>query len=334
MRIILLLLCIWLLPNGLYADVLKYVATGTVSSVENFGTDADGLVSEGENVTMRFTLDTGAVLGAYENHLPDWEVAHYEASYPIAMEFGGGFSFVAVPPSDGPWFVGEQARSLAYIDNNQTFAEHYTGHNSEGTVFNFSEPLVVDWIDLLTHFQEYSPPFELTSTDLSALPPIDAFDETGFSFFFNDWSTGGYTAFVGYFDSLSLVPSFSCQGFLPPMHEYPVKVKKNRVLPHKMLLFSQEGDLITDADLAAPPVMEVTYQSTIEEDPVDVSDEALPAGNSSEGNQFVFTEEGYWQLNLSTRNYSASGIYTVRAKSGDEWEYQVIPTCETRFVVN
>ena len=63
---------------------------------------------------------------------------------------------------------------------------------------------------------------------------------------------------------------------------------------------------MTDYGLTAPPVVQVWYEfGTPTAD--DVSDEALPAGQGDEGNQFVFTEGGKWQFNLKTSNYTAPG---------------------------
>jgi hypothetical protein len=64
---------------------------------------------------------------------------------------------------------------------------------------------------------------------------------------------------------------------------------------------------------------------------VDISDDALSSGQSSEGNQFVFTDDGIWQFNLKSKNYTASGEYMVTAVSGDETEYTIDPACVTSF---
>jgi hypothetical protein len=73
--------------------------------------------------------------------------------------------------------------------------------------------------------------------------------------------------------------------------------------------------------------------------PVDVTEDALPAGQSTEGNAFVF-QGGQWAFNLLTTNYSAPDSYTVRVFSGDQDEYRLgggilgsLPTCEATFVV-
>jgi hypothetical protein len=124
-----------------------------------------------------------------------------------------------------------------------------------------------------------------------------------------------------------------CLGFEAPMDNYPIKVKKNRALPLKAQLFdAASGYALTDLDLTPPPVVQVWYEhgsSDIE----DVSGDALPAGKGDDGNEFVFTDEGKWQFNLKTSNYSASGTYTIFMESGDNTTYVFGPTCETQFVI-
>jgi hypothetical protein len=127
-------------------------------------------------------------------------------------------------------------------------------------------------------------------------------------------------------------PVISCAGFAPPMKNYPVAVKKNRVLPLKAELLDAEGVLVLGGDLTAPPIFQVWYEyGTTEED--DASFYALPAGKGAEGNQFVFTDDDKWQFNLKTSNYSGPGTYTVIMESGDPSEYVVIPSCVTEFIV-
>lgn len=126
---------------------------------------------------------------------------------------------------------------------------------------------------------------------------------------------------------------YFCVGFEPPMDEYPVTVKgKNTVLPLKAELFNDNGLPIRDTEIASAPVIQVLYNSGTGGEPTDVTDQALPAGQGTEGNQFVFTDEGKWQYNLKTKNYVAPGTYTIFVVSGDKSEYFVDPACETSFV--
>lgn len=127
--------------------------------------------------------------------------------------------------------------------------------------------------------------------------------------------------------------TLSCAGFEPPMANYPVMVKKSRALPLKAEVFDADGFALTDVDLATPPVVQVWFDSGDGGDAVDVTDDVLSVGQGDEGNQFVFTEGDRWQFNLSTKNYTSPGAYTVLMQSGDDSEYVIEPTCMTEFVI-
>lgn len=104
------------------------------------------------------------------------------------------------------------------------------------------------------------------------------------------------------------------------------------MLPVKAQIFNATGDLVTDADIFAQPVIQVLFASGIG-DAIDVTDEALPVGLGTEGNQFVFIDESKWQFNLKTGEYTASGTYSIFILSGDDSEYIIDPSCEAQFVI-
>ena len=93
-------------------------------------------------------------------------------------------------------------------------------------------------------------------------------------------------------------------------------VKKNRALPLKAQLFDSDGNPITDLDIVAPPVIQVIFTPATGGTPLDVTDDALPAGQGTEGNQFEFSG-GKWQFNLKTQNYTSQGTYTTYPLSLD-----------------
>ena len=131
----------------------------------------------------------------------------------------------------------------------------------------------------------------------------------------------------------ALAEVMTCSGFEPPMANHPVTVKKNRALPLKAEVFNADGFALTDTDLTAAPVVQVWFDSGEGGDAIDVTDDVLSVGQGDEGNQFVFTEGDRWQFNLSTKNYTSPGTYTVLMETGDSSEYVLEPTCMTEFVI-
>jgi hypothetical protein len=127
------------------------------------------------------------------------------------------------------------------------------------------------------------------------------------------------------------LPKFQCVGFEPPLAFGPVSVNKSRALPLKAELLEEGGIPVTGSDLEGDaPVIQILYQSGTGE-AMDVTSEALPVGQGTSGNKFVYTEDGKWQYNLSTKNYSAKGTYTVTMVPGQS--YFVEPTCTAVFVI-
>jgi len=129
---------------------------------------------------------------------------------------------------------------------------------------------------------------------------------------------------------IAFAPTLACSGFEPPMDNGPVTVRKNKVLPLKAQLVDNGGTFLTDLDLVSSPVIQVLFDSGAGS-AIDVTDDALPAGQGTEGNQFEFGTDK-WQYNLKTKNYTAAGTYTVTMESGNVFEYKV-DSCETQFVI-
>jgi len=140
-----------------------------------------------------------------------------------------------------------------------------------------------------------------------------------------------HTALWDDFQVASLTPTYSCVGFDPPLDNGAVTVKKNRVLPLKAALVDENGAPVTNADVSAPPVIQVFFDSGTAL-AVDVTDQALSAGQGTDGNQFEFSD-GKWRFNLQTKKYTAAGTYTITMVSGDDSEYTIDPTCIAEFVI-
>lgn len=123
-------------------------------------------------------------------------------------------------------------------------------------------------------------------------------------------------------------PIYSCSGFKAPMDKTVMVKKKNRVLPLKMLLFDQSGAEVTNLEFS--PLVEVSFTGGSPTEPPE--QEFLASGKGDEGNQFSYISN-YYQFNLQTKNFSGSGMYTIRAVSGSSDTYTLAPTCEATFVI-
>jgi hypothetical protein len=125
-------------------------------------------------------------------------------------------------------------------------------------------------------------------------------------------------------------PAFSCAGFDPPMDDN-VTVHKNRALPLRAQLTNATGFPVTDTSVIARPIIQVQFSSG-SAPAIDVTDQALPAGQGTEGNQFVFNG-GKWIFNLLTKDYTAAGTYVIKMVSGNAAEYS-LQGCVAQFVIN
>ena len=132
-------------------------------------------------------------------------------------------------------------------------------------------------------------------------------------------------------------PTFLCVagGFKPPFHEPLTLAKKaKKAIPVKMMLADSDGNPITDADITAPPVVNVLFNSTTYGDTGAGDDvDLLPLGQANDDNVFRFDGfSGTWFYGLGTKILSAPGTYTVKAVSGDETEYSIDATCTETFL--
>lgn len=121
-----------------------------------------------------------------------------------------------------------------------------------------------------------------------------------------------------------LAPSLSCEGFFSPFEaSKSISKKAKGTIPVKLALWDDTA-LITDYDLSAPPVINVIFEGTTYGDGT-TDDAALESvGSANDGNEFTYNAaEQVWQYNLSTKQFSSPGTYTVTVRSGDENEYKI-----------
>jgi hypothetical protein len=138
-------------------------------------------------------------------------------------------------------------------------------------------------------------------------------------------------------DPYTNVVYFTCIGFEPPMNTteagQPVMARKNRALPLRAKLKDQYDAYVTATDIGTPPVLQV-WKGLGTASAMDVTDEALSAGQGTDGNEFYFDyTDTKWHYNLKIKNYSSLGLYTVSMDTGNGAEYMIDPTCVAEFVV-
>lgn len=159
--------------------------------------------------------------------------------------------------------------------------------------------------------------------------------------------TGTYTVCAASYDAtgIGLLASANCQvsvvsgrkltceGFAPPMSDFPVSFKRNHAIPLRAELFEEDGYEVTGTDLATPPIVTVWFDALGNEDPPVSLADVPHSGDGDPGNQFYFTDSDLWQFILSTHGYTAAGAYVATIESGDPSEYVIDPACVTEFIV-
>lgn len=118
--------------------------------------------------------------------------------------------------------------------------------------------------------------------------------------------------------------------FEPPMDDSIIVKKGTRVIPLKFSLCDDDGYPLTDQDISAPMV-EVDYSGLAGN--LDFEEEDfLVTGKADIGNIFVYSGSK-WQLNLQTKMFDASGVYTLTVVSTDPDSYEIFPTCSVDFII-
>jgi len=118
----------------------------------------------------------------------------------------------------------------------------------------------------------------------------------------------------------------TCTGFLPPFdNPLSIKAKESRAIPVKMVLQDLFGNIITDADIT-PPVVNVSYEAGGTGPGYDA--DLVPPGLSDDGNSFRYDGQ-QWIINLATKQFTSSGLYTVTVKAGDD--SYVVEGCSQTF---
>jgi len=113
--------------------------------------------------------------------------------------------------------------------------------------------------------------------------------------------------------------------------DQPVTLNKRaRVLPFNMMLIDNDGNSLTNAEIAPPMIQVVVATGSTDSAPPPEALESV--GKGDDGNQFTFNGTK-WGFNLKTTNFTGPGKYTVTVVSGDLSSYIVSPTCEGTFYI-
>lgn len=134
-------------------------------------------------------------------------------------------------------------------------------------------------------------------------------------------------------------PVLACLGFTSPFDALldDPKHARHAKLLQAMLRWSPaldlrasledaEGFAMGDADLMAPPVVQVLFTPPDSEEAVDVTAELTWR------DAFRFTRKGEWRMGLKRHRMRKAGSYRITMESGDESEYAIDPTCEQTVV--
>jgi len=196
-----------------------------------------------------------------------------------------------------------------------TLENVYIGDSVNNRVLEYHTPLTSDTVaDVVLGQLNFTSDVFATTASNMANPEGIAIDTDG-----NIYVADRANYRVLIFDGTPPVTTTMLTGicFDPPFAT-PLALKKNskRTIPLKMTLIDSEGVEITDADLSAPPVVNVLFGGQVYGEVPPDSEELLPNGGANTDNIFRF-ENGKWIYNLGTAQFSAPGIYTVKAVAGD-----------------
>lgn len=136
-------------------------------------------------------------------------------------------------------------------------------------------------------------------------------------------------------------PTYTCGPFDKPLitdnpsttvvERLALGAKEKRTIPVKLQLIRNNLPA-TDYNLVPPPVISVAFTGSTSSVPVTVTAD-LANGSADDGNALRYDpSEQSWKFNLSTKNLSQAGTYTISIVSGDNSAYTVNPAnCSIAF---
>ena len=196
-----------------------------------------------------------------------------------------------------------------------TLENVYIGDSVNNRILEYHTPLTTDTIaDAVLGQLDFTSTVFATTASNMANPQGVAIDGDG-DIYVADRANYRVLVFDGTPPVTTTVLTGIC--FDPPFAT-PLSLKKNskRVIPLKMTLVNSEGIEITDADLSAPPVVNVLFGGQVYGEVPPDSEDLLPTGGANNDNIFRF-ENSKWIYNLGTEQFVSPGVYTVKAVAGD-----------------
>lgn len=289
-----------LLTPAVQAAVTQYEWTGRVTDP---GKTVSG-VEVGSPISGRFFYDNEAV-GS------DGVFPHAITNHSVTVGgFSGIFAEHQVRLFDDTSSVGDQLDTRNILSNYSGDTPNNVTPNQLFLRLNDFSAMALSDVTVL--------PFGL---DLSDWPDTNA-EGQGIDSFIGNWNLFFR---IETLSPVADVPTIACHGFLPPFDRV-LTLKKNtkRVIPVELELTDEDGFTVTDVDLLAPPVIDVSFNGlTIGTASPDTED-LLPVGAANKDNIFRFDPEtGKWIYNLGSKQFAASGAYRVTALSGDSSEYRL-----------
>lgn len=314
-----------LLTSSLAADVEKYELTGSATNwfgIPNKSAEVVSALSGATTFTATMEIDYDAPLTTFSASGTSYNSALVSLNINFSNGETAGVNVVT------PGRINLTNTSSYHIVYGELYESTYS---YSGTLANLSQN---DIVNISYRFQDNSAS-TFDSPPPNSIPDLDSFPGVkSFEIIFVGEGNTNYVKYnIGSVARVINETNFTCVGFQPPMANFPVRAKKNRVFPLKIELLDVDGYGLMLEDLSSPPVAQVMFTPDAGVHAIDVSEYALSAGEGSDGNQFVFTDDGFWQFNLQSKNYTASGEYLITAVSGDESEYTINPACVSSFVV-
>ena len=117
------------------------------------------------------------------------------------------------------------------------------------------------------------------------------------------------------------------------MEQLILNAKERRTIPVKLQILDSNNLPLTNTTITVPPVITLMYTSGVIGSPTTAVTDLLSPGQADDGNSFRYDPTSQkWIFNLSTKNSTAAGTYTIGVISGDDTIYGLnVSDCSVAF---